>query len=465
MRLSGHVPAGRDLAEWCLAGLALGGAALVLAPLPPAYTTSGEDLAWNLRHFRVHAAFQDPTANDNQTPHPQFPAALGATQAIWKGCVEWGTRHGDGTGDPSQPGDLGSGGSNLEVFFAGETSGPGGVSSNVHSPISSCSGGLVAYTETPISDGWRIRYCENWTWDDGPGTTVTGIDLQGIAAHEFGHAIGLGHSTVAGATMGPAPGGSLVALRSIEADDAAGAQAIYGVTSALKPRVQSVQLAGGVATILGSGFSPTGNVVWFTEDDTAPDDPVPPIQLVNVPSSAGGTRIDVPLPPAAAPGHVAVRRNSTALDALSNPWPFDPSASCMPQVASYCVSAPNSVGAGALIGQAGSTSVSANDFTLLATGLPPHQPAIFYYGDAAVAQPFGNGVRCVGGSTFRLPPVQASAVGDAAHALDFTQPPADAGPGAIGGGTLWRFQCWYRDPAAGGAGFNLSDGLEVTFCW
>jgi len=25
------------------------------------------------------------------------------------------------------------------------------------------------------------------------------------------------------------------------------------------------------------------------------------------------------------------------------------------------------------------------------------------------------------------------------------------------------FQCWYLDPAAGGAGFNLSDGLEVEF--
>ena len=26
------------------------------------------------------------------------------------------------------------------------------------------------------------------------------------------------------------------------------------------------------------------------------------------------------------------------------------------------------------------------------------------------------------------------------------------------------FQFWYRNPSAGGAGFNLSDGLRVTFC-
>ena len=27
----------------------------------------------------------------------------------------------------------------------------------------------LAYTETPISDGWRIVMCDSWTWDDGPG--------------------------------------------------------------------------------------------------------------------------------------------------------------------------------------------------------------------------------------------------------------------------------------------------------
>jgi len=33
----------------------------------------------------------------------------------------------------------------------------------------------------------------------------------------------------------------------------------------------------------------------------------------------------------------------------------------------------------------------------------------------------------------------------------------------IGPGT-YQFQFWYRDPAAGGAFFNLSDGVEVSFC-
>jgi hypothetical protein len=38
-------------------------------------------------------------------------------------------------------------------------------------------------------------------------------------------------------------------------------------------------------------------------------------------------------------------------------------------------------------------------------------------------------------------------------------------PGAtITAGSTWNFQFWYRNPAAGGAGFNLSDGLSIRFC-
>jgi hypothetical protein len=34
----------------------------------------------------------------------------------------------------------------------------------------------------------------------------------------------------------------------------------------------------------------------------------------------------------------------------------------------------------------------------------------------------------------------------------------------ITAGSTWNFQFWFRDPVAGGASFNLSDGLGVTFC-
>ena len=48
--------------------------------------------------------------------------------------------------------------------------------------------------------------------------------------------------------------------------------------------------------------------------------------------------------------------------------------------------------------------------------------------------------------------------------IDYSQPPMNAGNGFIIDGEEFNFQFWFRDPPAGGANFNLSDGLEVLFC-
>ena len=45
--------------------------------------------------------------------------------------------------------------------------------------------------------------------------------------------------------------------------------------------------------------------------------------------------------------------------------------------------------------------------------------------------------------------------------VDLTDLPAG---GDITPGTTWRFQWWYRDPAAGGAGHDFSDAVAVPFC-
>ncbi|MFT5051246.1 MAG: hypothetical protein ACI8QZ_002657 [Chlamydiales bacterium] len=54
--------------------------------------------------------------------------------------------------------------------------------------------------------------------------------------------------------------------------------------------------------------------------------------------------------------------------------------------------------------------------------------------------------------------------GNVSRQLDFTAPPVVAGPGQILPGASWNFQFWFRDQTAGGTGFNLTDGLAVTFC-
>ena len=56
----------------------------------------------------------------------------------------------------------------------------------------------------------------------------------------------------------------------------------------------------------------------------------------------------------------------------------------------------------ALIGSTGSTSVAAADFGLSVTGAIPGGNGLFYYGLNAVQIPFGDGYRCIGGTTQRL---------------------------------------------------------------
>ena len=135
------------------------------------------------------------------------------------------------------------------------------------------------------------------------------------------------------------------------------------------------------------------------------------------------------------------------------------------QTTNVCSTSPNSAGSGALISGTGSTSVAAASFGLEVSGATPGGTGLFFYGPDSIQVPFGNGFRCVGGATARLFPTLAlDGNGSGSYALDFSAPPVGSGPNAIAPGSTWFFQFWYRDNPAGGAGFNLSDALEASFC-
>ena len=130
----------------------------------------------------------------------------------------------------------------------------------------------------------------------------------------------------------------------------------------------------------------------------------------------------------------------------------------------YCTSTPNSTGLPAFISATGSASVAANDLSLRAQPVPTQQNGVFFYGPVQSQVPFGNGFRCVGaGATgiARLPIENSGPGGVLEHDLDNTLPPTAVTQ--ITSGSTWNFQAWFRDPAAGGAFFNLSDGLSITF--
>lgn len=282
----------------------------------------GSDLRVNERDVRVFNNFADSTANDNNTPSSQFPGQTGLELAMWKGVVEWGSlAHGDGSGDSTQA-TIGNGGANFDAFWAGLTTSPGNVDSNVISKINSCGGGTLAFAEAPISNGWRIRFCESWTWNDGPGSISGGqFDLQGVMAHEYGHALGLGHSTAGNATMFPSVGSGVTATRSIAADDIAGVQAIYGVMEPTKPIITATVATGGTLVVHGSGFTDTNNQVWFCPSGTTAPEGDPRVLVLGVPSN--GTSLSVAIPAAAGPGDVIVKASGAGHSTLSNAFPTD----------------------------------------------------------------------------------------------------------------------------------------------
>jgi hypothetical protein len=128
--------------------------------------------------------------------------------------------------------------------------------------------------------------------------------------------------------------------------------------------------------------------------------------------------------------------------------------------ATFCAGAPNSVGSGATCSASGSTSLGMSDLVLSASGLPQGQFGVFFYGPNQVSVPFGNGTRCVGGTLVRLAPLNSGASGSVSQPIVNSALPA---LGQLSVGATRNFQFWYRDPAGGGAAFNLSSALSVSF--
>lgn len=313
-----------------LAGAALlGGVSLLAIPERAiSYSLIGQSLPMTQRDFRVYNNFPGSNANNNFAQISNMPGYDGAELALWKAGIEWNARpHGDGTGDPLQP-VLGNGDANFSFFWNGNASGIGTTNDNIISSIGGSSGGVLAYTEMPLNNGWRIRYYGSaWDWHDGP-SSVSGLDIQGVGCHELGHALGLAHTNNFGATMYPSVSGSGTSERSIESDDRNGVRAIYGARSdTLMPRIDSIAgsfTPGGSITITGENFSSTGNTLWL--NNSVLDSGFgggEARKLFNLSSTAGGTLLSATLPASGweQKGAVHVQRSGTAGYTLSESHP------------------------------------------------------------------------------------------------------------------------------------------------
>lgn len=95
--------------------------------------------------------------------------------------------------------------------------GPGGVLAHAFFPPTPPNPPTAIQGDTHFDDA------ETWTVTIPPAAAT--FDLVTVAAHEFGHALGLGHSSVSGALMAPFYSGP---QRFLHSDDIAGIQSLYG---------------------------------------------------------------------------------------------------------------------------------------------------------------------------------------------------------------------------------------------
>jgi len=132
----------------------------------------------------------------------------------------------------------------------------------------------------------------------------------------------------------------------------------------------------------------------------------------------------------------------------------DPGAGCI-----------NGSGAGSLLSASGTNSVALDDLVLTTESLPASSLAMVFMGMGQASPPFGNGLRCVVGHTYRLgPPRSSGPSGVLTLGPGIVAASCTSAPGCIAPLTTWRFQTWHRDAGGPcGGSINTSNALSVTF--
>jgi hypothetical protein len=128
---------------------------------------------------------------------------------------------------------------------------------------------------------------------------------------------------------------------------------------------------------------------------------------------------------------------------------------------------------GAELGAVGSANLAADTLGLSCTFVLPNVTSVFLQGDQQIVPvPFGDGLRCAGGSLKRLFILNASGTGTVAAPVNgqpsVSERSAELGDPIPAGGTRF-YQVYYRDPDPSfcptpqGSTFNVSNAVELLW--
>lgn len=177
----------------------------------------------------------------------------------------------------------------VAMYYMGRTSGSSLTKNGKNEMFfrNASAGSMAAEVYWWYDSSYRLIEGDMVFYDGGfkffPGSTGCsgGVYLQDIATHEFGHILGLGHSSVSAASMYPSVSWCSTSTRSLDSDDLAGIEALYpaGVTANTAPLVTidtpsnnssfaentSIGFAG-AASDLEDGLL-GGSLVWLSSRD------------------------------------------------------------------------------------------------------------------------------------------------------------------------------------------------------
>jgi hypothetical protein len=123
----------------------------------------------------------------------------------------------------------------VSLYYMGTTTGAA-LQNNGRNEVffrNTANGSLVAETywwadaSGHLIDADIVFYDGGFTFFTGTSECVNGVYVEDIATHEFGHALGLSHSSDGSATMYPSTTNCVQNWRSLELDDKLGIEALY----------------------------------------------------------------------------------------------------------------------------------------------------------------------------------------------------------------------------------------------